>query len=476
MSTNLLANNNPVTHLQAFAYASPVAGCYFFYVPMFGILPALYIQYFGIGLAAMGMATLLLRVFDAVCDPSIGYLADRHRAQGGRRQSWVIAGTVGATIAGFYLFNPVASVSLSYYFAASVLFFLCFTMAEVPGQAWGGELTPDYNQRARVYGARNIMMNAGVLAFYLLPLMPFYPGNSYTPVVLADAFYWGAAIAIAGLLFVTKHSPVSNNSPLQQSQLPAESPLQFIQSHYHNRPLLIFSGAYAFIGISLGMWFGLMYFYIDSYLKLGEQLFIMLAVGVFMGFIAGPFWPWLVARTNKKTAWLIGESLLSLQFLATWLVGPDASWWFYLVFVSLAYLSFSCSNVAMLAVLADIVDYGKLKFSRDRGASYFAFGGLIYKTGLGIGAGLSLMIAGFYGFDPAATDFNADALFGLKLGFIYIPLVCSLLAMAFTLSMPINRQRYQIIQRRLAQRAARQQSRIALAGGVVADEPLIENT
>src|SRR5262249_18791556 len=97
----------------------------------------------------------------------------------------------------------------------------------------------------------------------------------------------------------------------------------------------------------------------------------------------------------------------------------------------------------------DIVDYGKLKFRKDRGATYFGFNTLIFKIGLGVGGGLALAIAGRFGFDPASAAHSDRSIQGLHLGFLVLPLVFAALALFFIHRTPITPQRHRIIQRRL---------------------------
>lgn len=62
-----------------------------------------------------------------------------------------------------------------------VFSFLSFTIAEIPHLTWGGELTLDYQQRARVFGVRFVMTRIGIVAFYAMPLLPLYASTDYTP-------------------------------------------------------------------------------------------------------------------------------------------------------------------------------------------------------------------------------------------------------------------------------------------------------
>ena len=100
-------------------------------------------------------------------------------------------------------------------------------------------------------------------------------------------------------------------------------------------------------------------------------------------------------------------------------------------------------------MLGDIVDYGKLKFHRDRSATYTALSTLTFKIGLGVGGGGGLAIASLFGFVPSQGASDPKAMQGLTLGFIVLPIFLACLGLIFIVWTPIGRRRHQIIQRRL---------------------------
>src|SRR6202023_911758 len=99
--------------------------------------------------------------------------------------------------------------------------------------------------------------------------------------------------------------------------------------------------------------------------------------------------------------WASGVLLFCAQLVAMCCMKPGVSWWYPFAALVAAHFCFCCYDVAAISILGDIVDYGKLKFRRDRGTTYFALNLLVFKVGLGIGGGLSLWVAGTFAFNPA---------------------------------------------------------------------------
>lgn len=452
-----------VPPLKALAYAAPVLGSYFFYIPMWSILPGVYAKYFGLKLTAIAAVVLLVRLFDGFSDLTVGYLSDRHRAAGGSRKPWVIAGGIGVITACYFLFIPARPVTTTYYLLASLAYFLAYAVGEIPHLTWGSELTPEYQQRARVYGARNVLSKIGISAFYALPLLPLFASPDYTPQVLQFAVYAGAVMMVAGLLWALFGAP--DGVPVEPVH--DDSLASVVHSIKRSKPLLIYFAGVSCGSLCYGMWFSLNYIYLDSYLGAGRSVALMLLIATALATLTTPLWVALIARTSKSTAWAVGIALFCLQLLATLLIRPGAPTWLVFLPLLLANLCFTANDVAVVSSMGDLVDYGKLKFHVDRGATYFAILNLLFKIGLGIGGGLAIGIAGLFGFSSTDQVHSTNSILGLKFGFVGLPLLCALAALVFVLRMPINRHRHRVIQRRLESRTLREMAAASTAGKAI---------
>jgi glycoside/pentoside/hexuronide:cation symporter, GPH family len=431
--------------LKMLAYGAPAAGSFFFYTPMWSILPAVYVKYFGLELSAVATVVLLIRLFDGITDPTIGYLSDRHRAANGSRKLWVVSGGVGVIFACYHLFIPPEEVTISYYLIWSMAYFLVLTISEVPHMTWGNELTMDYNQRAKVFSIRYIFTYLGSLAFYALPLLPFYTGNDYTPEVLHDAIVIGAGITLVGVIWAIFYAPPGKISKSESG----DSFKLFKVSLTDNKPFLIYCAASGSVALAYGMWFGLIYFFLDAYLQLTEKIAMIFMVSLILSMMSTPFWLNLISRTSKSTAWITGVTLFCLQLIVTLFVGPDSAVWIAPCLIVIAYISFASNDIAALSSLGYIVDYGKIKFHKDRGATYYAVNSLIFKVGLGVGGGISLGCVAYFGFDPTVSVHSNTEVAGLKLAFVGLPLLMALVGMVFISLTPINKTYHSYIQRRI---------------------------
>jgi len=433
------------------AYAAPTVGSWFYYIPMWSILPAFYAKYGGLPLATVATCLLLIRLFDGFTDTTIGYLADWHRSHGGTRKPWTAIGGLGSIVICFFLFNPPHPATSTYYLTWSFAYFLAYTISEIPHLAWASELTADYQKRSAVYAVRTVTTRIGILSFYALPLLPLFGTADYAPKVMHDAVYFGGVMTLMGVAVALAKAPAGAPANLLRS----DSLRLLFGSLIHNKPLLLYFGAFACGGVYCGMWYGLLYLYLDNYLALASKVPLILFVATLAAALSTPVWLKLIRYTGKATSWALCAALFLLQLIGTLFVAPKTSWWVMLLLVTIANMSFSCNDVAGLSLLGDIVDYGKLRFNKDRGAFYFAVNILVFKVTLGLGSAASLAIAASFGYSATSAANSTAAIDGLKLGFIIVPACFAAVALLMMRKAPIDRRKHSIIQRRLEVKLAR---------------------
>jgi len=430
------------------AYAAPVGAMIFLWMPTMSILPGLYAKYFGLKLTAIAVALLVTRLLDGITDPAIGFFADRHRAAGGSYKSWIVAGGICLAVAAYFLFSPPPHVSQVYFLSWLLVFYIGWTLMDIPHAAWGATLAGDYHGRARVYSFRTTSIFCGLIVFFAVPFLPLLASREFTPETMKWAAYAGAAV-MSICLAVMSWAP---KGEIMQAR-GRDSPRAVIRSIISNKPLLLFLATYFAGGIGYGMWFGLVFLYLDGYLHLGDKISVIFLLGNVAGMVSMPFWLKLIRKTSKSTAWAIGIALYTSLLCGCMLVKPATYWWVSLLLTGGVYVSFACQTMATQAILGDIVDYGLLKFRCNRGATYFALLTLSYKVTSGLGAGIALGVAGYFGFDGATATQSKTGIFGLRLAFIFIPVVCAVIALPLTLLTPITKTRHRIIRHRIDTRS-----------------------
>jgi Na+/melibiose symporter-like transporter len=446
--------------LRSFAYVAPQLGVVLLAAPIAAVLGGIYAKYYGLSLTAIATVMLVARLFDAVTDPLIGYYSDRRRVQTGTRKPFMLIGSVTLVPCSYFLFVPHEGVSIAYFAFWYMAFYLALTTFVIPYMAWANEFTETSEDKTLVFSVMGVVNAIGGALFYVLPLLPFFSSTEVTPEILRISVILGLVFLIPGLLIAFKWVPdgpartplskvdgaeaaVSTLSPVQQYK-------EVLAGLMNNQPFTLYVMAFMSLGIGVGLWLGLFFIYVDSYLKLGSEFAELSLWGMLVGALAIPLWYRLALRWGKRETWLIGMALLVLVFVSTGLLRPGLDGLNALFAVNiLMTFALGSMNVIAYPMLCDTIDYGRLKDGAERSALYFSIQALMTKVQLAIGGAMGFAVVGWFGFDMQAPEQTEWSLIGLRLSVSWAPTFFVLLAMVFIAKMPLTEAKMKIIRHRL---------------------------
>lgn len=449
---------------RCLAYAMPVITTACLMTPL-GVLQGIYAKYFGLPLTVIATVLLLSRLFDAITDPLVAYYADRYYQRTGTYKPIIVTGGLLFIFCSYFLYVPPADVSVFYFTSWFFAFYFAWTLFEIPHLAAGSKLAKTSEEKVRIYSFRSVACYSGWIIFYIIPLLPIFSSTSITPEVLKVTVLVSACLMLP-LLFLFIKNP--NNKEYIQTQVKeranqGESSVKrnnlqrmyasfchLVKALINNKPLLIYSCAFSLITISSGMWYGLIFLYVDAYLGLGKQYASLFLFAFLIGIVGTPVWFKLAVRWGKKTVWAISTLILISTYIGTGILSPEnADFTKLLSLKSIQTLSFACTAMVTPAILSEIIDYGELVYKTDNSASYFAIQAFLTKTCLAVATAMGIGIAGFFGFDATATVHNPDSVFGMILAIAWLPPIFAGCGLILIFLLPINERRHKIIRRKL---------------------------
>jgi len=442
----------PLSRKVLAAYAAPAFAQALIHGPAATIIQGIYGKHFGIPLAAIATVLLIARLFDAVTDPVIGYLSDRYPTRWGRRRPWLVAGSLISVVACWFLYNPGGPVSVGYFLSWFLLAYLGWTVCEIPYRAWLAEISLDYNERTRLATWRTFALYAGITALYGMPYLPFFSTTEFTPETLrVTAIFAAIALPTMSLIAARVVPECVEMTEARPPRLRDAWP-----ALVGNKPFLLLTAIFMIGGIGGGMAYGMLFFFVDSYLHLGASLGLVFMLGAPVGAMAIPLWGGVTRRLGKVRTWALSYLLSGCILLGHLLIptGPEGKLWLIANFIAMFLVS-PGGAVITASMLADVVDYGRLRFGSDYAGSYVAVQTMLEKAVGGLGAAGGLAVAAWFGFDPAAREQTSQAIAGLMIASPILPATLTLLTLPLIWRFPIDEHRQRLIVRRLAQRAER---------------------
>ncbi len=405
--------------------AFPVA---FAGLPLYIHAPDFYTRQLGLGLGSIGVILLLVRLFDAIQDPVIGYLTDRHSA---KRNSILTIGIVILTLGLFSLFfGPQFAIPTSIWFAGSMLLATTgFSIIVINLNMIGGFWSQDKDERTRIAGWRESFTLLGLLVASILPTL-FLTATDAT-----QAFRWlfvvyFAAMAVAWTLFLKflKRADLSHiNVPNNKIKHP------FFQILQDKQRLFFFT--YLLTQVAASLPAVLVVFFVRDYLNAESYTGIYLFLYFVSGAALMQLWFVISKMLDKYYAWLISMVLSILVFIWVVTLGPGDTT-SYGVICILSGFALGADLSLPTSIIADRINAKK---AESRATQYYGVMAFIPKISFALAGGIAFLTLDYFGFVVASnnTDSAKQALvmlYGLA------PCIIKLMA-AISLWMLIKRQR-----------------------------------
>jgi len=421
--------------------------------PAAGILASIYVSHFGLSLATVGFVTLIVRLFDAVTDPMVGYFSDRSETRWGKRKPFVLGGMLIVCLAIYFVYFPGESPSITYFLGWFALLYLGWTIMEIPSLAWAVELTSSGPGRIRIFMFRSMMTSGGTALLFAIPFLPIFLSSEITPETLRWVGWIGLVLlplfTIVALVFVKQGR---NLAVQEQSQL-----LPFLKSASRNGPFLIYLAVALLWGIGTGMYFALAFLFFTQILGYVQGFAVIGLLSLIVAIPAYYFWVKVSDRIGARRMCAIANFCVPLFLLPIALIPPGKEYFpLTLTLICLAQSSASGWFVGGKTLLADAADFDLLKTGVNRAGKYFSFETFVNKASNGLAGGIAFAMVGLIGYDAAIGAANTDQVIaGFRAVMVGPPVVLTFLSGLVILWFPITRHRHVIMRKRIESRAAR---------------------
>ena len=419
-------------------------------LPLVIHLPTYYARDLGLPLAQVGLAFLLVRLVDIGVDPVLGALMDRTGGRFGRFRPWLVASAPVLMVASLLLFMARPGVSAAYLWGALVIAYLGFSMGSLSQQAWASALSPDYDQRSRIYGWWQTGNVLGMLMILVLPpAVEIALKGSRAEGVQAMGWFILILLPLTIGFAVWRVGEPPPESGV--GRLPRIGDyLQLVRNRSIARLML----ADLLMGWAPGITGALFLFYFDQVKRVPETEANVLLLIYFVAAMAGaPLWSWLAVRIGKHRA-LACNALAVLFSLLLVMAVPMSSAPVTVLVMALAGLPYSGASLLLRAMLADVGDELRLATGVDRTGLLYALLTSTTKVGSALALTTFVMLEAL-GFQAQARHNSPEAVAGLQAMFVGLPALLSLLSAGVILGYRLDSHRHAEIRIALARERER---------------------
>jgi sugar (glycoside-pentoside-hexuronide) transporter len=397
-----------------------------------------YTDVYGISPVQAGTIYFIARLWDAISDPMMGYIADKNHSRWGKFRPYLLFGSVPLALTAIAAFSTpsLGSVgkfywALSSYIALSTL----YTLVSLPYSSLLASMSQNTIERSSLAGIRMVFAASGTLlvAVAAKPLIALFPSEQQGFQVVVAGY---AVIGVAALWFcfantrerycvvVTPHYTVKNIVAMLKK----------------NKPLLLLSASMlATATADAAKKASTLYFL--KYNVGREDLFAAFALIGVIGVVVGIFLSLsLKNRMAKRDIYLLGIAIYVLADIAVWFISLDQLF-FVFVFSAMASLGAGMCLSLVWSMCADTIEYGQwVSGMRAEGIinSFFSF---MQKLASAIGAllvGVILQESDYI----ANQEQSSDVISGIFSIMFIVPVIAGIVAALIISKYPLNKKRF----------------------------------
>lgn len=375
---------SPLSRGTLFAFSLPAVPIAAMGLPLAVHIPPFYAKVIGLELATVGLLFMVLRFWDVFTDPVLGVLSDRFETKWGRRRHWIVASVPIMLLSVFMVFMPpFETVGPIYLFVWMLILYIGWTLLTISHMSWGAELTPSYNERSRVHGAREIALILGMVLVLLLPVV-----IEQTATENVDRLRVGAMglfvivlLPITVLIAVTK---VGEKKTPRPKHVPFKEAVAVLARNHPLRVILICD---LLGGVGGGLVASLFLFLAEDALQLGALSGILLLCYFVSGVVCIPVWIKLSEKVGKHKATAL-SAIFSGVTVPLVLIIPEGNGLIALICWVVFGFNMAAGPFLYRSIMADVADHDAIETGQQRTGLFYSLLTMTNK----VGAALAIFI------------------------------------------------------------------------------------
>jgi oligogalacturonide transporter len=426
----------------------------------FFIIGALFLVFLrdvvGLSGTLAGTVVLVGKIWDAISDPTMGYISDNTRSKHGRRRLYFLIGIAPIFFSWLLLWTNFdftnEIVKFLYYLLVYLLFNTVFTLVMVPYNSMPAEMAREYKDRSKLVTIRMLFSQTGMLLGAVLPLTIInlfdVPSTGY---LVMGTFF--SILFTIPWIFVYKGTYELEDYDQNKQQKSFGQVLKKIGRDFasttNNKSLRIHITMYICAYVAMDVFNALLIFYIRDYMNLLPYYQVLLGIVVIFQMLS----LFVVMKEcnlfgNAKT-YRIHASIWLLAILTLFAIGNTIP-----AFVVLAVgivIGFGLSGCVMTPynMLAFVIDADEIITTKKRQGTYAGMMTFLRKIAQAIalflvGVGLDVVQYQEPINDVVQTQ-TSSTLLGIRLMFAMVPVLLLLIGIIFSFRFKITPEKHAIL-------------------------------
>ena len=442
--------------LEKISFSGGEMGTNLLFTVMSAYLLVYYTNYAHVNAAIVGTIMFVSKIFDAISDVAMGYVEERFAKPGAKARPWLKRMALPYAISAIILFTvPDFTSTVAqgiYVFITYNLFCTIYTMIVIPYNSLQALITQDKDDRKTTGVLRSIFSTiASTIVNSFTMIFIGWAGNTKLSWTIVIGVYAVIALIVYSLCYVNTTERV-NAEEDQHGQ--DDKKLGFVESLFNVMKnkywrILTVNGIFSSAVISLNM--GSMFFYL-AYVC-GKQQSVAI-VGMLLSMpmlVLIPLSAPIVAKCGMKNSLVAGVLIMTVGRI---IVGVSGESSLMMIYVGTFIFALGCSTQwCSYPLLCYTVEYGQWKTGVRQEGMIMSANSFGSKCGTALGTALCGWVLAWAGYNGAAEIQTASALTGIKIVYVYLPVILNILS-AVILSFYKLEKEYSTIVKELEERKA----------------------
>ncbi len=414
-------------------------------LPLAVYLAPLYANEVGLGLELTGFLFMVLRFWDVLTDPVMGFVVDRYRSPWGRVRHWIVLSVPILGLATYFVYMPSRGAGPGYFVVWMLLFYVGFTLLQTARSAWVPAIATDYDDRSRFFTWAEVASIVSMLALLAVPAILSLTGVEVDRFGQVAVMGWALLITLPIVAFLAC-TFVPDNPMRGDTGQAMKFDMKAMMAALRNPYLGLVLGMELLVGTAVAITASNYLFVAEYAFGLSDSMASVILMIFFSTAVAAlPLWLKFSARTEKHTAFLFAVTMAIASYVIYYLAARMGGGFPSLLIGALVNgAAFSAPVVIARSMAADVVEYQAARSGENRAGIYYSLLTSAYKVGSSLAFGIGYFVLGrVAGFRPGVEN-SPEAIHGLMVVFCLLPMIlyglAALVASRYTLTRSMQRE------------------------------------
>jgi GPH family glycoside/pentoside/hexuronide:cation symporter len=353
----------------------------------------------GIAAAWAGAAVMIGKAWDAVTDPTMGFISDRTLSPWGRRRVYLLFGAVPMLLSMVFFFTAPEylprTMHIAWAIAALMFLNTASTVINVPYASLTPELTTDYNEQSSLNGYRFGCAVFGTIAGAgaVQPLVQIFasPGAA-APLLDRRGFSMMGLILGSVMMIVTLLTFLgTKEKKYRKEDLPTEGFFATYKVVFRNKPYVLLLLSYALHMTGISFLTTILAYYTENVLARPDITTLVLILLLVTAMVFIPVSVLVSKRIGKGRTYQICFAVISSACGLIYFLGHRMPVEFFFAVIVYAGIGVGFSYVAPFAMVPDAIEFEAAKTGRRNEGAYYGMWTFISK----LGTALALFVSGW---------------------------------------------------------------------------------